>query len=51
MAGEGDHAKNGVQERTTCSWESKMIMQNGMLVRNHSANGSPARRADSPIRY
>jgi hypothetical protein len=39
MLAEGDHAKNGAPVRKKRSGSPKVIMQNGMVVRNDSANG------------
>jgi hypothetical protein len=38
MVAEGDHAKNGAPVRKTRSSSPKVIMQTGIVVRNHSAN-------------
>jgi hypothetical protein len=38
MVIEGDYAKNGAPARKERSGSPKMIMQTGMVVRNHSAN-------------
>ena len=38
MVAEGDHAKNGAPVRKERSRAPKVIMQTGMVVRNHSAN-------------
>jgi hypothetical protein len=35
---EDDHAKNGAPARKKRSGAPKVIMQTGMVVRNHSAN-------------
>jgi len=35
---EGDHAKNGAPVRKSAYRGPKMIMRNGMVVMNHSAN-------------